>query len=181
MEKSGWQMCSYKCIHNDGQNKPHALAQASMSGPCLTLEPHLSLLDPHYAPATQRLFPFLTQTVFWRAFARALLAVWDALFLSSLARSFLTTQVMAQHHHLVGLSLSTWSKEDTSCVLITCSVFSLVPMMGWGYPYFTYSFIVFLVYLMVSRALLITYYWNPRFQNRHWSGNICSMNARKHA
>lgn len=49
-----------------------------------------------------------------RAFAPALLAPQNALFLPH-ASFFLTTQVTAQHHNLVSLSLSPWSEEET-CV-----------------------------------------------------------------
>lgn len=121
------------------------LAQACMLWPIGGLSDHISLLSPR---TTQHLFGFLTYTqlVFTTGPLHMLFSLPGMLF-----SFFLTIQVMSQHYLFVRLSLSNWSKQETSCLLNHSWIFSLVLAKGWSYPYFAYSLIVFLVYSVTRR------------------------------
>lgn len=147
----------------------HTLAQACMVGALPGSQTTLLSLS---SSRTQRLSWLLTQPACWQGPRTCLSCCLECSFpcLHTLTPSW---RLKSLPEHLI--------ERRHLMFLVTCSAFSLVPVKDWTFPCFAYSFIVFLVYSVMSGVLLILCYYTPRSQNRLWSGNICSMNEWKYA
>ena len=114
-------MYSYKYMYNGSQNEvscahpgQHDLAASPALWPHLLFQPwsRAVLQQPSTCSGSSCISISAPQGLCTCSLPRMLLSV------SSHPRSFLVIQVMAHHHLLVRLFLSTWSNEDTSYFLI---------------------------------------------------------------
>lgn len=120
----------------------------------------LPILVLHRARATQHLLWLYAPSIFApQGLCTCSSSCLECSFPSPYTLAPTSLQVIAQHHILWKISLSSWSKEETSCFLVTSFHFSIVLMKG--YEVILIAYIHLMVFLFMIQELCLPFTVGP--------------------